>query len=175
VVNRGGSTNRRVRSYIASLVGLLITPTVAPLCEPYSEASDERGGGNGSLAKPSYLTPLFDPDVFVSYSHGDPIEGRAPLRDWTQALIQRLQDRLHALETEFDDLRLWMDPLVDPTADLTEELREKASASGVLMIVMSNRYLKSSWCKKEADWFREQFDQRTGERGRVFVLHAQKA
>jgi hypothetical protein len=85
------------------------------------------------VAKHSYLAPLFDPDVFVSYSHGDPIEGRAPLRDWTQALIQRLQDRLHALETEFDDLRLWMDPLVDPTADLTEELREKASASGVLM------------------------------------------
>ena len=28
----------------------------------------------------SYLAPHFDPDVFVSYSHGDPIGGRAPLR-----------------------------------------------------------------------------------------------
>ncbi len=122
----------------------------------------------------SYLDPDFDPDVFVSYSHGDPIGGRAPLRDWTRALIRKLEDQLHSLETEFDKLRLWMDPLIDPTAKLTEELRAKASASGVLMIVMSNRYLKSSWCKDELEWFRKQVEARPGESGRVFVLRAQK-
>ena len=67
-----------------------------------------------------------------------------------------------------------MDPLIDPTAKLTEELRAKASASGVLMIVMSNRYLKSSWCKDELEWFRKQVEARPGESGRVFVLRAQK-
>ena len=67
----------------------------------------------------SYLDPHFNPDVFVSYSHGDPLGGRAPLRDRTQALIRRLNDRLHALETEFDDLHIWMDPEIDPTAYLT--------------------------------------------------------
>jgi TIR domain len=121
-----------------------------------------------------YLAPHFDPDVFVSYSHGDPVGNRAPLRDWTQALIRRLNDRLHALETEFDNLHIWMDPEIDPTAYLTEELRAKTSACGVLMIVMSNRYLKSKWCGDELDWFQQQIQGRSGQGGRVFVIHAQK-
>ena len=122
----------------------------------------------------SFLAPHFEPDVFVSYSHGDPRGGRAPLRDWTQALIRRLNDRLHALETEFDDLRIWMDPEIDPTADLTSEIRTKVSACGVLMIVMSKRYLTSSWCGDEREWFQKQFEGRAGDIGRVFVIRAQE-
>jgi hypothetical protein len=122
----------------------------------------------------SYLTPHFDPDVFVSYSHGDPIGGDAPLRDWTHALIRRLRVGLHALKTEFDGLDIWMDPEIDPTAFLTPELRAKAGACGVLMIVMSERYLKSSWCGDELKWFREQFEGRASEGGRVFVIRAQQ-
>ncbi len=121
-----------------------------------------------------YLAPHFDPDVFVSYSHGDPIAGRAPLRDWTRALVRRLTDGLHALETEFDGLHVWMDPEIDPTAYLTDELKGKASACGILMIVMSNRYLKSSWCKDELEWFRKQIKGRAAEGGQVFVIRAQK-
>ena len=85
-----------------------------------------------------YLDPHFDPDVFVSYSHGDPQGGTAPLRDWTRNLIDRLREGLHALETEFDGLDIWMDPQKDPTAQLTDELRAKANRCAVLMIVMSN-------------------------------------
>ena len=121
-----------------------------------------------------YLDPHFDPDVFVSYSHGDPQGGTAPLRDWTRNLIDRLREGLHALETEFDGLDIWMDPQKDPTAQLTDELRAKANRCAVLMIVMSNRYLKSSWCKDELDWFRAQAQARPGENSRVFVLRAQK-
>ena len=122
----------------------------------------------------SHLAPHFDPDVFVSYSHGDPIAGEAPLRDWTRALIHRLRVGLHALKTEFDGLDIWMDPDIDPTAFLTPELKAKAGACGVLMIVMSERYLKSSWCGDELKWFREQFEGRASEGGRVFVIRAQQ-
>ncbi len=121
----------------------------------------------------SYLTPHFDPDVFVSYSHGDPQGGRAPLRDWTRDLIDRLKDGLHSLRTEFDNLDIWMDPEIDPTAHLTDSLKKKAGACGVLVIVMSERYLKSSWCKDELEWFKEQSDGRAAEGGRVFVVRAQ--
>jgi hypothetical protein len=122
----------------------------------------------------SHLAPQFDPDVFVSYSHGYPIGGSAPLRDWTRDLIRRLRDRLQALETEFDDLHLWMDPELDPTADLKTELRDKASRCGALVIVMSKRYLKSDWCAKEREWFRGQVEARAPQAGRVFLLQAQK-
>jgi hypothetical protein len=122
----------------------------------------------------SYLAPDFNPDVFVSYSHGDPRGSRAPLRAWTQATIRRLEDHIHSLEPEFRDLRLWMDPDFDPTAKLTEELRKQISGSGVLMIVMSKHYLESEWCKDELGWFKEQVQNRRVAAGRVFIIRAQE-
>ena len=121
----------------------------------------------------SYLAPLFDPDIFVSYSHGPLVEDRAPLRDWTQSVIRRLRYLL-SLDQEFDGLRLWMDPQTDPTAFLTDDLKAKASGCGVLMIVMSGRYLESSWCQDELEWFKQQVHDRARAAGRIFVLRAQR-
>ena len=43
----------------------------------------------------TYLAPHFDPDVFVSYSHGDPrADNCSPLKDWTQTLIRRLESEV---------------------------------------------------------------------------------
>ncbi len=56
------------------------------------------------------------------------------MRDWTLAIVRRLTDGVHALETEFDGLPVWMDPEIDPTAFLIDELKRKASAGGMLMI-----------------------------------------
>jgi TIR domain len=123
----------------------------------------------------AYLAPHFDPDVFVSYSHGKPgSDGKSPLRDWTRALLRdRLEVHIHNLSADFDELSLYMDDKVDPTAHLTAELRTKVSGSGVLIIVMSERYLRSSWCQDELEWFRKQIRDRAGDPGRVFVIRAQ--
>ena len=123
----------------------------------------------------AYLAPHFDPDVFVSYSHGKSgSDGKSPLRDWTRALLrERLEVHIHDLSADFDDLSLYMDDKIDPTAHLTAELRTKVSGSGVLIIVMSERYLKSSWCQDELEWFRKQIRDRAGDPGRVFVIRAQ--
>jgi len=122
----------------------------------------------------AYLLPHFDPDVFVSYSHGDPRGvGDSPLKAWTHALIQKLESQILSLDTEFDDLRVWLDAHIDPTTHLTDEIRGKVGASGVLIIVMSKRYLASNWCRDELDWFRKQIQDRAGDQGRVFVIRAQ--
>jgi TIR domain len=122
----------------------------------------------------SFLAPHFDPDVFVSYSHGDPKGRSTQLRDWTQALIDRLQGQVLDLETEFKDLRLWIDRQIDPTLGLTPQLKKLVSNSGVLMIVLSKHYLESSWCREEREWFQKEIEGRLGESGRVFVLRAQE-
>ena len=67
-----------------------------------------------------------------------------------------------------------MDPEIDPTAKLTDELSKTVSTSGLLMIVMSKHYLESSWCRDELEWFRKQIEARPSESGRVFVLRAQE-
>jgi hypothetical protein len=122
----------------------------------------------------SYLAPYFNPDVFVSYSHGDPRDPDSPLNTWTQTVIHRLVDGLHALETEFDGLQVWMDPIVDPTTHLTDELKAIAGASGVLMIVVSDRFLRSSWCGAELEWFRKELEARANKDGRVVLIRAQR-
>jgi hypothetical protein len=121
----------------------------------------------------AFLLPHFDYDVFVSYSHGVVSAGAdAPLKEWTLELIRRLETDIKAVDTEFDNLHIWRDELIDPTIHLTDELRGKVSRSGVLLIVMSPRYLASSWCQDELDWFRQQVRDRSRDQGRVFVVRA---
>jgi hypothetical protein len=121
----------------------------------------------------AYLEPYFEYDVFVSYSHGDPNSaGDSPLKRWTGALIRELKAEVLSVDTEFDQLNVWLDAHIDPTSSLTDELRGKVKSSGILMIIMSPRYLASSWCKDELEWFREQIRNRSNDQGRVFVVRA---
>lgn len=121
----------------------------------------------------AFLLPNFEYDVFVSYSHGERRpDADAPLKSWTLELIRKLETDIRAVDTEFDDLHIWRDEQIDPTIHLTDELRAKVKHSGILMIVMSPRYLASSWCKDELEWFRQQVQDRTRDQGRVFVIRA---
>lgn len=121
----------------------------------------------------AFLRPHFDYDVFVSYSHGvAPGVTQAPLRDWTLRLIDNLEADMRAASPDFDDLHIWRDQQIDPTMQLSDELRGKVSYSGILMIVMSPKYLASAWCKDELEWFRQQVQNRARDQGRVFVVRA---
>ena len=109
----------------------------------------------------AFLRPYFEYDAFVSYSHGvRPGETDAPLRDWTLELIRRLETDIRLVDTEFDDLHIWRDEQIDPTIHLTDELRGKVDSSGILLIVISPRYLTSSWCRDKLVWFRLQVQNR---------------
>jgi hypothetical protein len=121
----------------------------------------------------AFLLPYFEYDVFVSYSHGARGgDADAPLKDWTVELIRRLETDIRAVDTEFDDLHIWRDEQIDPTIHLSDEIRGKVRASGILMIVMSPRYLASAWCQDELEWFRQQVQDRERDQGRVFVVRA---
>ena len=121
----------------------------------------------------AYLAPYFDHDVFVSYSHGDPTSaGDSPLKRWTAALIRELKAEIQSIDTEFDHLHVWLDEQIDPTVALTDELRGRVRSSGILIIIMTPRYLASSWCKDELEWFRDQVRDRSNDQGRVFVVRA---
>jgi TIR domain-containing protein len=121
----------------------------------------------------AFLSPYFEYDVFVSYSHGKTTgQPDSPLMRWSHALIRELEAEIHAVGVEFDSLHVWRDEHIDPTIHLTDELRGKVSSSGILMIIMSPRYLASTWCKDELDWFRQQVQDRSRDQGRVFVIRA---
>ena len=78
----------------------------------------------------AYLSPQYQYDVFVSYSHGG--SGAAvesPLKKWTRALIEELRAHIQAVGSEFDNLQIWKDEQIDPTIQLTDELRAKVKSS----------------------------------------------
>src|ERR1700692_5137905 len=103
----------------------------------------------------AFLLPVFEYDVFVSYSHGvQSPSADSPLKEWTLDLIRRLETDIRAVDIEFDDLHIWRDEQIDPTIHLSDEIRAKVRWSGILLIVMSPRYLASSWGKDEREWFR---------------------
>lgn len=121
----------------------------------------------------AFLQPYFEFDAFVSYSHGVRSgDADAPLKEWTLELIRKLETDIRLVDTDFDDLHIWRDEQIDPTIQLTDELRAKVSHSGILLIVMSPRYLNSAWCKDELDWFKQQIEDRSRDQGRVFVIRA---
>ncbi len=116
-----------------------------------------------------FLGSKFEHDVFVSYAHG---RGGNLLR-WSQRLTKELESNLLDLETEFDDFDIFIDPELDPTLPLTEQLRDKVQKSGLLMVIMTKRYLESDWCQKELDWFQGEAEACQKGGGLVLVVRAQ--
>jgi TIR domain len=119
----------------------------------------------------AYLSPHFEQDVFVSYSHGHP-GGAGALKEWTFELLRRLKGDILDTDHEFNDLVIWWDKDLDPTLQLTPELKAKVRSSGILLIIMSPHYLTSGWCKDELTWFSEQIQDRLQDPERVFIIRA---
>ena len=120
-----------------------------------------------------YLSPDFEHDVFVSFSHGDPRgTGKSPLKEWTFELLSELESDILSIDPEFSELDIWRDKMLDPTVMLTPELKAKVKSSGILFIVMSPHYLKSRWCSDELTWFRKQIQDRAQDPERVFIIRA---
>ena len=87
-------------------------------------------------------------------------------------ILGAVRATIRSVDPEFDQLHIWRDEHIDPTIHLTDELRAKVTQSGILMVVMSPRYLGSAWCKDELEWFRRQVEERRRDQGRVFVVRA---
>src|SRR5712692_8955980 len=124
-------------------------------------------------------------DVFVSYAHGTQARGHYSgkrhdlLPEWTHRfvddLIAQIDFNLSQVEGEGDEkarVKFFMDPDLEGGGSLTENLREKAKASALLLVVMSPPYLRSSWCTDEIAWFSSATSEENLELrsfGRIFV------
>ena len=106
----------------------------------------------------------FEHDIFVSYAHSD------LLNDWSGRLIKDLS-KLVAGGVGLrgaEEVGLWWDYHLRGNQPLTGQLRAKVAGAGVLLVLMSDWYLKSAWCQDERDWFVTAVRQRGADR--VFVV-----
>jgi len=109
----------------------------------------------------SYVGSPFTQDLFVTYSHGTGVDGKAHLREWSVAFAKELESELRFERPYRDNLRLFIDndlrpgQGVDPMAPLTEQLRGQIGDSALLVVLMSPDYIASQWCRQERDWWQQ--------------------
>jgi hypothetical protein len=92
-------------------------------------------------------------DVFVSYAHVDNIPDVVGEKGWVEQFESLLSVRL--LKRFGEPVAVWRDPELR-RAQLFDSVIEKAvRGSGIVVALISRRYLKSDYCAQELEWFRE--------------------
>ena len=106
-----------------------------------------RCGFRGSTRPCGYLND-YEHDIFVSYASSE-------LNAWAK----RLGNDIRASAAtglglkRADEVDLWMDYIISGNQPLTAQVRDKVARSGLLLVLMSEPYLASSWCRDEVEWF----------------------
>ncbi len=113
--------------------------------------------------------PDRDHDVFISYAHmdDDPSKWVTYLGKY---LSKELKKQLRIKEGTGDDLavEIWKDHKLPRQGDLGERLADTVGAASTFLVVMSQSYLLSEWCKREGATFVDSV--RENPNARIFVV-----
>ena len=117
-----------------------------------------------------YVVPE-KPDIFVSYARVDDDESPDGSKGWVNEFALWLLFRLGQKIGRRDVCHLWMDLQLPSNARLSPEIEAKVRDSAVMIVVISEGYLASDWCKKELGQFlEEEIERRSGSGSRIFVV-----
>src|SRR4051812_40541207 len=105
------------------------------------------------------LTPMND--VFISYAHIDD----QPMMEWQRGWISQFHRSLEVRMAQLlgQELKIWRDPKLQGSDLFDEALARQFSASKVLVSVLTPRYVRSEWCRREL----QEFARLAGEQGSV--------
>lgn len=93
----------------------------------------------------------FENDVFVSYAHIDDQALTEGQQGWISSLHRALEVRLAQLLGK--DARVWRDPQLQGNDVFPDRLVKGLPKVGVLVSVLSPRYVNSEWCQRELSVF----------------------
>jgi hypothetical protein len=95
----------------------------------------------------------FERELFISYAHIDDqplVEGRS---GWVSDFHRVLEIRLSQLLGQ--QVKVWRDPELRGNEDFARTLVERVRSVGLLISVLSPRYVRSEWCMREVEQFVE--------------------
>lgn len=97
------------------------------------------------------LVPGYEHDVFISYAT---VDDRPAKCGWVSAFVSSLNESLAAAFGLKDPNRIWWDrPNINEEASLTEQIRTKVQKSACMVVILSQGYSKSKWCRQEREAF----------------------
>jgi hypothetical protein len=88
-------------------------------------------------------------DVFVSYAHVDDQPLPGAMDGWVCTLVDALKILLAEQLGRAEILALWRDLGMARNAPVTEQIVSAVSDAALLLVVLSEGYLKSDWCTNE--------------------------
>jgi hypothetical protein len=93
----------------------------------------------------------FEKDIFISYTHID----NKPLAGQNQGWVTLMHETLgKLLEIRLGKkVEIWRDDKLAGNDMFAEEIVAQLPQVGLLVSILSPRYLKSDWCKREAAEF----------------------
>jgi TIR domain len=113
----------------------------------------------------------FDPEVFISYAHIDDQAawGGVP---WVSKFHEALDARIEQLRGERVDV--FFDPSLQGNEVLTEALVDRLKEAGVFVPVLTPRYIKSEWTRRELaefnSWAARNGGVCIGDKSRIFIV-----
>ncbi len=113
----------------------------------------------------------FDSDIFISYAHID----NQPLTSGDEGWITGLH---HALEIRLAQLlgeqpKIWRDPKIQGNDYFDTAIVSQLPRTALLIPVITPRYLKSEWCRKELEEFSQLSERHgpiAGKKSRIFKV-----
>jgi TIR domain len=118
-------------------------------------------------------------DIFISYARGpQPHKAFTKergdfLQQWTHIFVDHLRAQLVfdlGEKAEEDHLDVWMDPDLEINKPLDAELEARVRNSAIFVCVLSEYYLKSTYCLAELESFVTEYPQAL-EQGLIFPVH----
>ena len=114
------------------------------------------------------FVPVCECDVFISYATANNQSFTKDKPGW----VSSVRDALRLVLDEGLDRRgvseIWMDYKLRGNEPFDEQLRHIVSRTAILVIVLSEAYLKSDWCRRELEIFSEAVGD---QQGRIFLIH----
>jgi hypothetical protein len=104
-----------------------------------------------SEALMSYLSPGFDTDVFISYTHFDNKPRTGDPNGWIDKFQDEFEKRLRQMLGA--EVGVYRDRKLRGNDDFEDELRAKVQGSAILVSIVSPRYTNSESCLKELTAF----------------------
>lgn len=95
----------------------------------------------------------FDQHAFISYAHIDNEPLTPEQRGWVTQFHETLQVMLKQQLGE--EVRIWRDQKLDGSDVFDDEIAAQLARTAILVSVLTPRYLRSEWCRREVEKFCE--------------------
>jgi hypothetical protein len=105
----------------------------------------------------------FNKDLFISYAHID----NYPITPEQKGWVSRFHESLEAMLSMRlgQTAKIWRDDKLQGNDVFADEIVTQFSHTGVLVSILTPRYLNSAWCTREV----REFCERAGQNGEMFA------